>query len=53
MEQMLGYQPYKKEWENLGEGKDKHLYLPFTDIELYVPLVFGCVHILTLLVLLF
>lgn len=40
MEQMLGYQPYKREWEKLGEGKQKKLYLPFTKIELYVPLVF-------------
>ena len=49
MEKMLGYQPYKIEWEKLGEGKQKNLYLPFTKIELYVPLVFGFSYIIFIL----
>ena len=53
MEQMLGYQPYKREWEKLGEGKNKKLYLPFTNIELYMPLVFGGLHILYIVIDLF
>ena len=46
MEQILGYQPYNREWEKLGRGKDRSLYLPFTNIEIYVPWVFGGLYIL-------
>ena len=53
MEQMLGYQPYKREWEKLGEGKQKKLYLPFTKIELYVPLVFGFSYVIFILIYVF
>ena len=49
MEKMLGYQPYDKEWEKLGRGKDKSLYLPFTKIELYIPCIIKGMHIFVLL----
>ncbi len=45
MEKMLEYQPYDREWEKLGRGKNKKLYRPFTNIELYVPWVFGFLYV--------
>ena len=46
MEQMLDYQPYNREWEKLGKGKDKSIYHLFTDIEIYVPWIFGALYAL-------
>ncbi len=46
MEKELPLSPYDAEWEALGRGKDPKLYLPFTNIEIYVPFVFGLLHTL-------
>ncbi len=45
MEKKLNYQPYQREWEIVGKGKDKKLYQPFTEIELYVPWIFGIIYV--------
>ena len=45
MEAMLPFAVYKREWEVLGEGKDKKRYLPFTHIEKYLPLVMALLYV--------
>ncbi len=49
MEKLLGYAPYDIEWEKLGRGENKKLYLPFTNIEPYIPGVFGVLYIVAIL----
>ena len=44
IEENLPLSPYDAEWEAVGRGKDKKLYLPFTHVEIYVPWVFFVVH---------
>ena len=44
IEKRLPIAPYDAEWEALGRGKNPKLYLPFTRIELGVPLVFFILH---------
>lgn len=44
IEKELPLSPYDAEWEALGRGKDAKLYLPFTHIEVWVPVVFGVLH---------
>lgn len=44
VEQNLPLAPYDAEWEILGRGKDPKKYLPFTDIEIFVPWVFFGLH---------
>jgi hypothetical protein len=41
IEQCLPARPYVAEWDVLGKGVDRKLYLPFTHIEQKVPWVFG------------
>jgi hypothetical protein len=40
---------YNAEWKALGEGKDSELYLPLTQIEIKIPLVFALMYIILLL----
>ena len=49
IEQMLPLAPYDTEWDAVGRGKDKKLYLPFTHVEIYVPWVFVILHFYVLL----
>jgi len=49
IEQGLPLSPYDAEWEAVGRGKNKKLYLPFTHIEIYVPWVFLLIHALAIL----
>lgn len=51
MEKLLGYAPYDIEWEKLGRGKNKKLYLPFTNIEPYIPGIFGALYLVSVLLL--
>ncbi len=51
MEKLLGYAPYDIEWEKLGRGKNAKLYLPFTNIEPFVPGIFGALYLVSILVL--
>lgn len=50
IEKELPLSPYDAEWEALGRGKDPKLYLPFTRIEMWVPRVFGALHLIVLLI---
>jgi len=44
MEEQLPTQPYKDEWIELGEGKDKSKYYPFSHIEKIIPIIFGVIY---------
>jgi len=45
IEKLLPIRPFDAEWDILGRGKDRQLYLPFTHLEIYVPLVFALLHL--------
>jgi hypothetical protein len=49
IEQLLPLAPYDAEWEAVGRGKDKKLYLPFTHVEIFVTWVFVILHFYVLL----
>lgn len=36
----------RAEWGSLGEGKDWRAYVPLTDVEQWVPIVFGAAYVL-------
>ena len=40
VERKLPLAMHEVEWKVLGEGKDKSLYKPLTDVEKYVPMIF-------------
>lgn len=40
IEKRLVISPYDAEWEAVGRGKDPKRYLPFTNIEIWVPWIF-------------
>ncbi len=44
MEKELPAQPYVDEWVELGEGKDRKKYLPFSHIERIIPIIFGIIY---------
>lgn len=44
IEKRLVISPYDAEWEAVGRGNDKSLYLPFTHIEKWIPWVFFGLH---------
>lgn len=46
LEQMLPVAPYDAEWNALGAGKNRNLYLPLTHIENWVPVSFGVLYAL-------
>jgi len=46
LEQMLPVAPYDAEWNALGGGKNRKLYLPLTHIENWVPVCFGALYVL-------
>jgi len=46
IESRLPASPYDAEWEAVGRGEDKNLYLPFTHIEIYIPWVFAALYVL-------
>lgn len=49
IEKNLPLSLYDFEWEMLGRGENKKLYLPFTHIELKIPLVFITLYALIIL----
>jgi len=53
IENYLPLAPYGAEWEVVGRGKDKKLYLPFTHIEKIVPWIFISLHSFVILRVLF
>jgi len=44
IEKKLPLSPFDAEWEAVGRGKNKALYLPFTHIEVGIPWVFLMLH---------
>lgn len=46
LEQMLPVAPYDAEWNALGSGKNRKLYLPLTHVENWVPVCFGVLYLL-------
>jgi len=44
IEKFLPLAPYDAEWETVGRGKNKKLYLPFTHVEIFVPWIFALLH---------
>ena len=44
IEKELPLSPFDAEWEAIGRGKDSRLYLPFTNLELRIPLIFAFLH---------
>jgi len=49
IEKRLVISPYDAEWEAVGRGKDRKLYLPFTHIEIWIPWIFFALHALILI----
>lgn len=49
IEKRLVISPYDAEWEAVGRGKNRKLYLPFTHIEIWIPWIFFALHALILL----
>ncbi|MCG3157232.1 MAG: hypothetical protein DKINENOH_03864 [bacterium] len=49
IEKLLPLRPYDAEWEAVGRGEDKRLYLPFTHIEVSVPWVFMLLYLAIIL----
>lgn len=44
---------YKYEWGVLGEGKNKKLYYPFSHVEQLIPITFGIIYSLLIVVFIF
>ncbi len=49
MEQNLPFPCYDREWQILGEGKEKNKYLQLTRVEKYIPLILSIPYIILLL----
>lgn len=52
LEKLLPVRPYDAEWQAVGRGDKSWLYLPFSHIELWVPLGFMIIHLLGAMVVL-
>jgi len=48
IEKRLPLKPFDAEWEALARGKDKNVYMPFSKIEIFIPLIFALFHLLLL-----
>jgi hypothetical protein len=46
IEEKLPIQPFKAEWDGLGQGKDPNRYLPFTNIETIVPFAWATMYLI-------
>ncbi len=53
IERHLPLAMYEREWQLLGEGKDKKTYFPFSDVEIWVPRVFGVLYVILFIVFIF
>ncbi len=49
MEQNLPFPCYDREWQILGEGKEKNKYLQLTRVEKYIPLILSIPYVILLL----
>ena len=45
IELLLPLAPYDAEWEAVERGKNPDLYRPFTDVEKWVPTIFGALYV--------
>jgi hypothetical protein len=45
LEKLLAVSPYDAEWQVVGQGEKSWLYLPFSHIELWVPVGLMAIHI--------
>ncbi|MCK5211418.1 hypothetical protein KAJ89_01830 [Candidatus Parcubacteria bacterium] len=50
IEKQLPVSLYDVEWKELGEGKNKKLYLPFTHVELKIPWIFVVLYLIVILI---
>jgi hypothetical protein len=50
IEQKLPLALYQREWEILGEGKNKCQYWPFSHIEIKIPFIFGLIYLILLII---
>lgn len=41
---------YQREWEILGEGKNKCQYWPFSHIEIKIPFIFGLIYLILIII---
>jgi cadmium resistance protein CadD (predicted permease) len=46
LENLMPVNPYNAEWKALGEGNDSKLYEPLTNLEKFIPIIFGVIYIL-------
>jgi len=44
---------YKYEWDVLGRGLNRKLYLPLSHIEMFIPIIFGLIYLAFILVVYF
>lgn len=52
-ENLLPTRPYiEAEWKALGYGKDPKLYKPLTDVENWIPVIFGALYVIGVLLIL-
>lgn len=52
LEKKLLLQLYTNEWKELDEGKNFRKYMPFSYIEIYIPIIFGFFYLIILILLL-
>jgi hypothetical protein len=45
IETFLPLRPFDAEWEAVGRGENKRLYLPFTHVEIFVPRIFMAIYL--------
>lgn len=53
IEEQLPLQPYTEEWNIVGKGNDRSRYWPFSHLEKWMPIVFGLVYFIVLIVIIF
>ncbi|HQQ98560.1 MAG TPA: hypothetical protein PLX35_14915 [Cyclobacteriaceae bacterium] len=53
IEKQLPIRPFEAEWTALGRGKNKRKYLPFSRIEMFIPLILGLINLSLMLYLWF
>lgn len=48
IEDKLPLKLYKAEWDAVGQGKDKKLYHPFTNLEMCIPWIFAGIYLMVI-----
>lgn len=52
IERKLPIRPFDSEWEALGRGEDSNVYLPFSKVEKFIPVIFAAIHFIIMVYLL-